>query len=430
MYLHRKVAPVHPSQQLPLRNCSVDQARAHIRDRTTPLGCERVPLARALGRVSAEAPKARHNLPSHPVSVMDGYAICAVDVQSSTSPEVALQLVGESSAGHPYAGAALQPGQACRISTGAVMPPGADAVIAQEDTRRDGQNVVIVRQACGPVSPGKFVRAAGSDLAKGQQLIAAGSHLNPGELALLAAGGHTQVSVYHQPRVAIICSGDELIEPGQAPEPGQVVSTNGAMLAELVREAGGVPVDFGRIRDDPAALQDCLQQARCCDLILTSGGISVGDHDHTLACLSDLGFVCEVRKLRLRPGRPTTYGRLGETHVLALPGNPASTYVAFELFGRPAILHLQGSHTGERIRVRVPLATALKPAGNRDHYMRGIIQNGCVAPLPTQVSGALRSLVGHNALIVQPAGAPAQQPGNLVEVMLLPPSSPATEQWA
>ncbi len=421
--------PSAPHNRVPLRNCSVEQARDHILAAATPLATEEIAIDRAIGRHLAREMVARHNLPGTDVSIMDGYALRAIDVQTSKSEFVVFHVAGESAAGHPFHGPPLGAGQACRISTGAAVPASADAVVAQEDCTRAGTQVTVDRTATGPLSAGTFIRPAGSDIRAGDTLLSVHSLLGPGELALLTAGGHVRVPVFRQPRVAIVCSGDELIAPGHTPKPGQVISTNAAMLAHQVREAGGIPVDFGVAADDLAELRENLRRACCCDLILTSGGISVGDHDLVLTCLRDLGMALEVRKVRLRPGRPTTYGRIGDVHVLALPGNPASTYVAFELFARPLILHMHGSCAPQRPHCHVTLDTPIPAAGNRAHYMRASVRNGRATPLGTQVSGALRSLAGHNALLIQQPHAKASAVGDTIEAMLLAPPIARADDW-
>jgi len=411
----------------PLFDCSVEAAKARLLAIGNRLGVEDLPTEHAFGRHLGAPVEARFNLPGTDVSIMDGYAIHAEDVDTSKS-QTELKVVGESAAGHPHQGD-LRRGQACRISTGAVLPAGATAVVAQEDTTRSDEVVTLHHDRCGSIDPGTFIRRAGSDLARGQQLLAAHTLLGPGELALLSASGYQKIPVFSRPRVAIVSSGDELVPPGQDPKPGQLISTNAAMLAHQIRQAGGIPIDFGIAGDRPEDLLERLREACSCDLVLTSGGISVGDHDHVLGCLHELGFVLHVRKLRLRPGRPTTFGLVGQTPVIALPGNPASTYVAFELLARSLIMYMQGSQDPAHVQVRVALTTPLEAAGRRAHYIRARVHRGQATPLSTQVSGALRSLAGHNALLIVPAQTPAMPAGTPIDALVLPSPIAAGVDW-
>ncbi|MGB1274138.1 MAG: gephyrin-like molybdotransferase Glp [Nannocystaceae bacterium] len=413
----------------PLFDCSVEAAQARLLAIGQRLEIEELATEDAFGRHLAAELNARVNLPGADVSIMDGYAIRAQDVDTS-KPRTEFRIVGESAAGHPHLGS-IDRGQACRISTGAVLPAGATAVVAQEDTTRTGELLTLDHARCGPVEPGKFIRKTGSDLTCGQPMLAAHTQLGPGELALVSAGGYLKLPVFARPRVALLSSGDELVPPGQTPKPGQLVSTNATMLGHQARQAGGIAIDFGIASDRPEDLLGRLREAcSCCDLVVTSGGISVGDHDHVLGCLGELGFALHVRKLRLRPGRPTTFGQVGDTPVIALPGNPASTYVAFELFARPLIMHMQGSQNPYHAPIRVELATPLRAAGNRAHYIRARVDRGRATPLSTQVSGALRSLAGHNALLIQRPQTPAMPAGAMVDALLLPPPVPPTVEWS
>jgi molybdopterin molybdotransferase len=381
----------------------LDEALARVLAACAPLPAERVPLLQAARRVLAEPLEARWALPGADVSTMDGWAVRAEDLSQGTS-EVTLVVAGESAAGHPSP-AALGPGEALRISTGAVVPAGADAVVAQEDVRRDGDRLVIDLTRAGDVRPGHFIRRAGSDLAAGAPLLSPGTALRPGDLALAAASGYTDLLVHRAPRVAILCTGDELVDIGCPPGHGQVVSTNGLMLTCQARDAGAEVRDLGRVGDRLEALQAALADAAAgADVVLISGGISVGDHDLVWPCLLALGAAPVFRCVRLRPGRPLAFARLGDALVFALPGNPASTFVGFELFARPALRRLAGHARVERPRRRVVLAGPAEGAGRRTHCVRARLVDGRAEPLPSQASGALTSLRGCDALVLVPPG--------------------------
>ena len=396
---------------------SVDEAIAHVLATARPRAPQRVSLESAIGCVLAEAPLAKWSLPGAAVSVMDGYAVCHADLDAG---RLSLARVGESSAGHPCP-AAIDPGTAVRISTGAVVPHGADTVVAQEDAEAREGSVSIAPAAAPDYACGRFVRAMGSDVMAGAQLLALGTRIGPGEAALLAGCGHTRCLVHPRPRVAILCTGDELVPVGATPHTGQVINTNALMLAAQVRESAGESLVIGIAGDDAEGLRAAVEQSLDCDMLVTSGGISVGDHDHVYATLNRLGLVPRFGAVRLRPGKPTTFGVVRDVAVLALPGNPASSYVTFELFARPWIrrrLGLPMSHW-HRPRRLVRLTETTEAGGNRAHYVRAWVSGEDATPLPDQTSGALRSIAGHNALLVIPEGTSTTSAGDRFEAMLL-----------
>jgi molybdopterin molybdotransferase len=388
---------------------------------------ERIPVSQAQGRVLAEDLSARWSLPAAPTSVMDGYAIRCSDLAAHGR----LPLRGESAAGHPMDDL-LPVGMTARVSTGAVVPRGADCVVPREDVElepargsgegRDHDHVVFSAEARASAKPDRFVRAAGSDVREGSALLGARTILRPGNLALLASAGHAEIPVMRRPRVAILCTGDEIIEPGQVPEIGQIVGTNGMMLAMQIREAGGDAIEL-RVAEDTLESHDAaLDEAMDCDLLITSGGISVGDHDLVYGCLEAREFATAFRKVRLRPGKPTTFGFLERpgAHalpVLALPGNPASTYVTFELFGRPALRILGGYSAKDQQRPRRSVTLAGPTRGNetRTHFVRALVRGEQAHPLSDQTSGALRSISGHNALLIIPEGMAQLEAGTRLD---------------
>ena len=322
-------------------------------------------------------------------------------------------------------GEALGEGEALRISTGAVLPPGADAVVAQEDCAVHGEHVEVDRDRVGAFGPGHFVRAAGSDVAASSLLLPAGVTLGPGELALLAGCGHSVVYVRRTPRVAILCTGDELVPVGAWPQRGQVVSSNGLMLAWQAREAGAEVIDLGVAGDEPGSLRVALERGLAADVLVTCGGISVGDHDLVLPTLIGLGAALVFRRVRLRPGRPTTLlqvsGPAGPVPVFALPGNPASAHVAFELFVRPALRRMLGHDEHLRPQRQVVLTGPAPRDSRRVHMIRARVVGDQATPLPDQTSGALRSIAGHDALVeLSPGTGPLAAGATATAWMLRP----------
>jgi len=392
--------------------------------RAWPLPAVATDITAAHGRVLAEAPRARWDLPGADVATMDGWALRSVDL-TAQGPRVRLRRRGESTAGHPY-GELLGEGEALRISTGAVLPPGADAVVAQEDCAVQGEQLEVDLERVGAFGPGHFVRAAGSDVAAGATLLPAGALLGPGELALLAGCGHSLVHVHRAPRVAILCTGDELVPVGAWPQRGQVVSANGLMLAWQARAAGAEVVDLGIARDEPGELRLAIERGtgEDIDVLVTCGGISVGDHDLVLPTLIGLGATLVFRRVRLRPGRPTTLlelARAGSSPipVFALPGNPASAHVAFELFVRPMLRRFSGHVRWQRPQQQVVLTQACSRDPRRAHVIRAAIVGDRATPLPDQTSGALRSIAGHDALVELAPGTGPAEAGTSATALLL-----------
>lgn len=418
---------------------TVDAALAKIlelgfeRGGSRPLPSERLGVEQAIGRILAEPVRSRWPLPSARLSIMDGYAVRSRDLIAARDDHqaetLALELAGESAAGHP-ASEPCEPGTCVRIATGAVIPPAADAVVPQEDTRRVelGPRVLIELSptALAQVGPGRWIRAIGSDVANDQALLEPGTPIAGGEASLLAGTGNFEVAVTRRPKVAILTSGDELVPIGQTPGRGQIVATNAMLLAAQIREAGAEPWDLGIIADTPAAMRAAIERAAApggADLLVSSGGISVGDHDLVLPVLNELGFELGFRKLALRPGRPTTFGLLrGALPVLALPGNPAATLMTFELFVRPLIRALLGLPPARWARPRrlVELAAPAEGDRRREHWVRATLDDhGRAHPLTNQMSGALRSIAGFDALVRVPVGRVMVPAGERLEAMIL-----------
>jgi molybdopterin molybdotransferase len=374
---------------------SIEEAQQRILERVTPLRAEHVPVVEAAGRVLAEDVVARLPLPPFDNSAMDGYAVRAADLGSG--PGARLHVVGESRAG---AGdlPAVGSGQAVRIFTGARMPPGADTVVMQEVVTRDGAEIVIER----PPRPKANVRYAGEDVAVDATALQRGTVIDPGAVGLACALGRTALEVIGRPRVAILATGDELREPGEPIAPGEIVSSNSYALVAQVAEAGGVPVALGIARDEESSIRQRLERGLTCDVVLTIGGVSVGDYDLVRDVLDQLGWSSSFWKVNIKPGKPLSVGWLQGIPVVGLPGNPASSMVTFELFVRPLIRRLQNFPSPFRPEFRGSLDADYSKTDDRVHVVRcRTARYGdrvVLAPLGKQGSGMLTSMVGVDAL--------------------------------
>ncbi|MGH2515108.1 MAG: molybdopterin molybdotransferase MoeA, partial [Ktedonobacterales bacterium] len=378
---------------------TVEEARERILARFSRLNAEAVPLPAALGRVLADAAVARESLPPFTNSAMDGYAVRSEDARgASPAAPRQLRLAGEVPAGRVYEGT-MGPGEAVRILTGAPLPDGADAVLQQELTEMGDGWVRLLAEA----PAGNNLRYPGEDVRAGDVLAPAGTEIGPAEIALLASAGIHPVRVVRRPRVAILSTGDELAPLGEALRPGQIRESNGPYLIAAVARAGGEPVPLGIARDRAEELRAKLEQARDADLILTSGGVSVGDYDLVKQMLTEQGDI-NFWRVRMRPGKPVAFGTLGETPLLGLPGNPVSAAVTFELFGRPAIRTMLGCRQVERPVVDVVLEGTSIPRGDRRHFVRARLEsrNGTLTAAPTGEQGShiISSLRGATALLV------------------------------
>jgi molybdopterin molybdotransferase len=382
-----------------------------------PLPPERVPLAGALGRALAEDLVAGADLPAFDASTMDGYALRAAD---AARPGARLPVAFEVFAGRPAA-APLPPGACCRIFTGAPLPEAADAVEQQEQVRRSGRAAVFLRAA----ERGRFVRPRGSDVRRDTVALAAGAPLDAGSIALAAGLGRAELLVHRRPRVVILPTGDEVVPVGRTPAPGQIVETNGHALAAAARDAGADPVLLPAARDDAASLRRALAAARGADVLVTTGGVSVGARDLVRTALAAAGARLDFWRVAMRPGKPFTFGRWGDAAVFGLPGNPVSALVTFELFVRPALRALAGLRGAGRLRIPVRLAAAQAKPPELEVYLRArlsTVRGQLVAvPLRSQSSGDLTSGAGLDALAVLPAGRRRLARGARVEAIVLRP---------
>ena len=376
-----------------------------------PLAAEEVHTAEALGRVLAGDVEAEHDLPPFDNSAMDGYAVAA-------GPPRELEVVGESRAGRP-AERALAEGQAIRISTGAVVPEGADAVVPVELASLSDGRVTIPEAA-----PGANVRRAGEDVHAGDTVLTAGAELGPAELGVLSSLGHDRVSCSRRPRVALVVTGDELVEPGRPLRPGEIRDSNAAALAAQATRAGADVVSSERVGDDFDATVAALDRATAdADMVCIAGGVSVGEHDHVKGALAELGAGERFWGVAIKPGKPTWFGTCRGVPVLGVPGNPVSAMVIFHLLGRPALRWLGGADTADT-RTTAVLDAEVSRSPARAQALRCRLtaaRDGWhVEPTKAQGSHVLTSMLGAGALALIPAGDGAVERGERVEIELLP----------
>ena len=385
-----------------------DSARRRMLEQVTPLGTELVPVADADGRVLAADLVSELDLPGFDYSAMDGYAVQATDF-SGAGPWTRSVTI-EQRTGH--APLDLEAGTAARIFTGAPLPRGADTIVMQEDTTREGDHVTF---RAAP-KRGSHVRKRGEDLARGAVALARGSRLNPFRVGLLAALDQSHAGVVRRPRVALLCTGDELRDPGSAARPGSIPDSNGPSLAALARRAGAEIVGITRIGDDLAQTREALQAALAkSDVLLTVGGVSVGDHDVVKAALEAEGVALDFWKVKIKPGKPLAFGRHAGGFVLGLPGNPVSAQLTLSLFGVPLLRALQGDAQPVPATIRVQLASAIRQKPGRLGFYRARLEGSVAHVHDNQASGAPTSMALADALVLipedsegLPAGADAQ----------------------
>ncbi len=395
----------------------VAEALARVLAGVEPLPGEDAALNEALGRVLIEDVKALRTQPPAAVSAMDGYAVRGSDVAQAP---VKLKLIGEVAAGHPFEGT-VGAGEAARIFTGGMMPDGADTVVIQEITSRDGDTVTINK----PTATGRNVRAKGIDFTAGQTLLAQGRRLTGRDLMLAAAMNYPTLSVHRRPKVAVLGTGDELVPPGSTPGPGEIVYSNGFALGALVRSEGAEAIDLGVARDKVEHIAAGLRQARAAgaDVLVTTGGASVGEHDLVQQALAAEGLDLSFWRVALRPGRPMMHGRLGAMQVLGLPGNPVSSYVCAFLFLVPLIRRLAGRDDVERVPEPARLGRDLPANDERQDYLRATLQAGAdgpvATPLQTQDSSLMAGLAKADCLVIRAPHAPAAAAGSPCVILKL-----------
>jgi molybdopterin molybdotransferase len=397
---------------------SVAEALSNVLAGAEPLAAEAAPLAEAHGRVLAADVTALRMQPPADVSAMDGYAARAADVANVPAQ---LRVIGEVAAGHPF-DRTVGAGEAARIFTGGVVPAGADTIVIQEHTSRDGDTVLVKTRA----DKGRHIRVAGLDFAQGAVLLAKGRRLSERDLALAAAMNHPALPVHRRPQVAVLATGDELVLPGANPGIGEIVYSNGFATMALACREGCEVVDLGIAPDRLEETAAAVRRARACgaDILVTSGGASVGDHDLVQRALASEGLALSFWKVAMRPGRPVMHGRLGAMHVLGLPGNPVSAYVCSVLFLLPLIRRLMGRSDCEPQIESAVLGCDLGENDERADYLRATLAPGpeghlVATPFPVQDSSMLSPLARADCLLIREAFAPPAKAGSRCAILKL-----------
>jgi molybdopterin molybdotransferase len=396
---------------------SVEEAQARLLATVDKLPPEQISLADGIGRVLAEDVAARRTQPPFAVSAMDGYAVRAADL--AAVPAI-LRIVAEVPAGAGFGGH-VGTGEAVRIFTGAPLPAGADTIVIQEDTERLDDCVRILEAApCG-----RYVRREGLDFAEGEALLPAGRRLTARDVGLLAAMNRPWLFVCRRPRVAILSTGDEIVMPGDPIGPHQIVSSNSLALAAFVTACGGIPVSVGNAPDDPAALRRIAAATKGVDLLVTTGGASVGDHDLVRVALSTDGLALDFWQIAMRPGKPLMVGKYRGTPMLGLPGNPVSTLVCALLFLKPALDRLSGLLREAEPMPTARLGAALGANDRRQDYLRARLARAAdgtfeAFPFEVQDSSMMRILARADCLVMRPPHAPAAAVGTFVPIVIFP----------
>jgi molybdopterin molybdotransferase len=394
---------------------SIEEARTRILADLYPTPAEVVALANAWNRITAEPVVARLTQPPKDVSAMDGYALRAADGDLGAM----LTMIGAAPAGHPFEGQ-IGRGQIVRLFTGSIVPSGADSILLQEDATRDGTSV-RVNEA---VVAGRHIRRAGQDFSAGDVVIPAGRRMTARDIGLAAASNHPWLTVHRRPRVAILATGDEIAMPGDPIPPGGIVSSNSHALAALVRAGGGEAVILPVAKDTQEAVAAVADSLQGMDLLVTTGGASVGDHDLVISGLQTRGLVVDFWQIAMRPGKPLLFGRLGPVPVLGLPGNPVSAMVCSILFLVPALARMSGLPAAPPPTTRAILGAAVKQNDQRADHLRATISDTAagelvVTPFPVQDSAMLRRLALADALILRAPHAPSLPEGAEISIIRL-----------
>jgi molybdopterin molybdotransferase len=398
---------------------SVDEARDRILAGLRATPAEIVALAEAWNRVTAAPVLARLTQPPADVSAMDGYALRATD----GALHATLRVIGAAPAGHPFDGS-VGPGETVRLFTGSIVPPGADAILLQEDATRDGDTVRINEA----VKPGRHIRRSGQDFSRGDEVIPPGRRMTARDVGLAAAANHPWLGVHRRPRIAILATGDEIAMPGEPIPPGGIVSSNSHALAALVRAAGGLPTVLPIAADTREAVAAVADAVAGADMLVTTGGASVGDHDLVIEGLQSRGMVVDFWQIAMRPGKPLLFGRLapqdGNVPVLGMPGNPVSALVCGILFLLPALSRLSGLPAAPPPTTSAWLGKAVGANDHRADHLRATVATDAagrlvVTPFPVQDSAMLRRLALADAMILRPPHAPALPEGAEVPVIRL-----------
>jgi molybdopterin molybdotransferase len=396
---------------------SVEEALSRLLEPLDKLPPEQVAIVDGLGRIVAEDVAARRTQPPFAVSAMDGYAVRAEDL--ATVP-VALRIVAEVPAGAGFDGH-VGAGEAARIFTGAPLPAGTDTIVIQEDTQREGDRVRVLEGA----PRGRYVRREGLDFGAGDVLLGSGRRLTARDIGLLAAMNRPWLFVHRRPRIGILSTGDEIVMPGDPIGPHQIVSSNSLALAAFVSACGGMPVSVGNAPDDPAALRRIAAATLGVDLLVTTGGVSVGEHDLVREALAVDGFELDFWQIAMRPGKPLMVGRYRGTPMLGLPGNPVSTLVCALLFLKPALDRLSGAALPAEPTPTARLGVALGKNDRRQDYLRSRLARASdgtleVSPFEVQDSSMMRLLAAADCLVVRPPHAPPAAAGGTVPIIPFP----------
>jgi molybdopterin molybdotransferase len=402
--------------ELPIVDCqlirfgviSEEEARKRILETVSPLDKRAVPVASALDCFAAQDYFASLPLPAFDNSAMDGYAVVA----SSCKKGGRLHVIGEQPAG-PDRKLCVGSGEAVRIFTGAPLPQEADAIVMQEDVTSDGTDIRVNVD----VQAGDFIRQRGCDLAEGQMILGRGERIRAATVGLLASQGFADVTVGGKATAAVISTGDELLKPGEALQPGQIYDSNSALLSALLQRCGVSAMAVEHCRDDRDPLGDAIKRGIKNDVLIVTGGVSVGEHDLVKEVLCELGAKIEIWRVAVKPGKPFLFGNIGECFVFGLPGNPVSAFVTFLQFVRPAILRMMGAMNLDLPQVPAKLAVDLTNNGDRPHYIRGKLQHGEFTPVGRQESHALFGLSQANALLRMAVGQ-SLKTGQVVEVSI------------
>jgi molybdopterin molybdotransferase len=385
--------------------CESD-ARTKILAAVLPLPPRKLSILQAQDRFAAEDYFARLPLPMFDNSAMDGYAVIASDCK----PGARLRVVGEQPAGVDRE-LRVSNGNTVRIFTGAPIPAGADAVLMQEDATRDADEILVNAK----VDPCEFVRQRGCDLSAGQKILSVGEKITAATVALLAAQGFDQIAVGGEVRAAIISTGDELAKPGEKLQPGQIYDSNSILLHALLRRVGAGVASNEQCADDNASLRKAFEAAGRNEILIVTGGVSVGEHDLVQSTLRELGAKIDIWRVSIKPGKPFLFGRLGNCFVFGLPGNPVSAFVTFLQFVRPAVMKMMGAANVDLPRISARLDVDLTNEGDRAHYLRGRFESGSFAPIGRQESHALFGLSQSNALLRLAPGE-SRKRGEMAEV--------------
>ena len=369
---------------------SEEEARKKILETVRLLPARKLSISKSLDFFAAEDHFARLPLPTFDNSAMDGYAIVA----SSCKKGQRLRVIGEQPAGRDKQ-LCISGGEAIRIFTGAPVPAGADAIVMQEDVTRDGDEIIINVT----VEAGEFVRRRGCDLAEGQSILAKGERIRAATVPLLASQGFAEVTVGGEANGAIISTGDELVKPGQKIEPGQIYDSNSVLLDALLKRCGAVTYSVEHCRDEREPLIDAIKRGSENNILVITGGVSVGEHDFVKDALRDLGVPIDIWRVAIKPGKPFLFGNIDKCAVFGLPGNPVSAFITFLQFVRPAILKMMGATNLDLPKVPAKLSVDLTNDSDRPHYIRGKLEQGRFTPIGRQESHALFGLSQSNALL-------------------------------